>query len=173
MIIVFLITSFIFGYQSNNNCIGKKKKRTISEIELIFYPGGIPISGYISKCHVSCKGKKILEKRGYKYPNGEYIEKVCKGSYEKYQSLLGKLIKYDFWKLSTITPIDYPGEEPEIILDLYENLRNGKSSYKFIFRLDNREHSFQVYDIFQLKDKRYLGILEEIYNYFGLKTIKE
>lgn len=174
LLIVFFI-AFLFPQNAIPIKTGAHKAIEYSEFGYFHYLGGHLIGKYLSKVKTYYKCKEVSKSLGYKSSNGDYEEEISIGSYSKYKKVWKKLESLNVWELCTITPAKFPGQDddPEILLKLYRKLRSTKSKYKFFFRINEKENSFLIYDIFQLEDKRYREILKEINSFFKIETFIE
>lgn len=175
LILTASLSVFLFTQNATTIKCSAYESIKYSEFGYFHYLGGHLIGKYLSKIKAYCNNKEVSMVLGYKSSNGDYEEKISNGSYSKYKKVWKKFEFLNVWDLCTITPEKFPeqDDDPEILLKLYRELRSTKSTYKFFFRINEKENDFMIYDIFQLEDKRYQEILKAINSFFKIQTFIE
>ncbi len=156
-----------------------------SELGYVEKPGGIIIVGKEGRSKIVAISKKEIAicKKGkayitviYTLQDGKQREEEIPISLKKYLELWKELKLYNIFDLTTkdwrITVQENKNKDnvEEIILKDYksiESLREGASTYQFFFRIGDRKHEIQIYDIENLRDGRYLHLKSSIMRFFG------
>lgn len=189
LLIIFTLTISLIGQNVKEEIYNELYIIEDSEIGYMEFPGGHVIwekkeeppdwFGYTA----ICKKGKVLLFLELQWWNGKnranpdiarrkriFINEI---NLKKYLKLWKKLQKYDVWSLTskTLEELDLNLSDEELARkfeDMYEVARLEESTYQFFFRVKNEEHRFKVYDIEGLKDKKYLNLLKDIKNSFGI-----
>lgn len=123
----------------------------------------------------TCKKGTVIICEKYFWNENKHEERNYRGLLKNYLNIWEKIKKYDVFAMETKDWLGKLKEAPDddiknlegTIGKDYEKLLLESDTYLFTFRVGKKTHAFKIYDPENLKDKRYLQLVNDIREFFG------
>lgn len=173
MIFFYMLVTNLFLHQNFIKSADINSALIDSEISLIeiYYGSGLSLAD--KKYLVVCKNGNIERRIMITFHDGKKVEYRKKISRICYKKLWKILFKYNIFEMKSINRLK-PGNaaESKLVSSMYKKFEERNPNphlHKFFIRIKKASNSFEIFDIYSLKDEKFKEIINAIDKTFGLK----